>query len=81
MARYPVLLPGTALTLTNAGAVPGTLVALVVVTIAAVILVFPSFALLYIVQGRRLLGDGRLGTLPVGSPGHVNPTTNTSPRS
>ena len=56
MAQYPVLLPGTTVTLTTAGATQSTFVALVVVTIAAVILVVPSFALLYSLQGRRMLG-------------------------
>ena len=62
VAQYPVLLPGTAVTLTNAGATQATFVALVVVAIAAVILVVPSFALLYSLQGRRVLGDGEQGT-------------------
>ena len=51
VAQYPVLLPGTAVTLTNAGATQATFVALVVVAIAAVILVVPSFALLYTPAG------------------------------
>jgi hypothetical protein len=52
LAQYPLLLPGTDVTLTNAGATQATFVALVVVAIAAVILVVPSFALLYTLQGR-----------------------------
>ena len=56
VAQYPVLLPGTAVTLTNAGATQATFVALVVVAIAAVILVVPSFALLFALQRRRMLG-------------------------
>jgi cytochrome d ubiquinol oxidase subunit II len=62
VAQYPVLLPGTAVTLTNAGATQATFVALVVVAIAAVILVVPSFALLFSLQGRRMLGGGEQGT-------------------
>jgi len=58
VAQYPVLLPRTGMTLTSAGATQATFVALVVVAIAAVILVVPSFALLYTLQGRRLLGGG-----------------------
>ena len=58
VAQYPVLLPGTGVTLTNAGATQATFVALVVVAVAAVILVVPSFALLYALQGRRVLGGG-----------------------
>jgi len=64
VAQYPVLLPRTAVTLTNAGATQATFVALVVVAIAAVILVVPSFALLYSLQGRRMLGGGEQGTPP-----------------
>jgi cytochrome bd ubiquinol oxidase subunit II len=56
VAQYPVLLPGTAVTLTNAGATQATFAALVVVAIAAVILVVPSFALLFALQRRRMLG-------------------------
>ena len=52
------------MTLTNAGATQATFVALVVVAIAAVILVVPSFALLYSLQGRRMLGGGEQGTPP-----------------
>jgi cytochrome bd ubiquinol oxidase subunit II len=58
VAQFPVLLPRTAVTLTNAGATHSTFVALVVVAIAAVILVVPSFALLFTLQGRRMLGGG-----------------------
>jgi len=58
VAQYPVLLPGTGVTLTTAGATQTTFVGLVVVAIAAVILVVPSFALLYSLQGRRMLGGG-----------------------
>jgi cytochrome bd ubiquinol oxidase subunit II len=64
VAQYPVLLPGTTVTLTNAGATQATFVALVVVAIAAVILVVPSFALLFSLQGRRMLGGGEQGTPP-----------------
>jgi cytochrome bd ubiquinol oxidase subunit II len=64
VAQYPVLLPGTDVTLTNAGATQATFVALVVVAMAAVILVVPSFALLYILQGRHMLGGGEQGTPP-----------------
>jgi cytochrome bd ubiquinol oxidase subunit II len=67
VAQYPVLLPGTAVTLTNAGATQATFVALVVVAIAAVVLVVPSFALLFTLQGRRILGDGRQAT-PAAAP-------------
>jgi cytochrome d ubiquinol oxidase subunit II len=64
VAQYPVLLPGTSVTLTNAGATQATFVALVVVAIAAVILVVPSFALLFTLQGRRMLSGDEQGTPP-----------------
>jgi cytochrome bd ubiquinol oxidase subunit II len=64
VAQYPVLLPGTAVTLTNAGAPPGSFVSIVVIAVAAVILVVPSFALLFALQGRRLLDHDHPGPLP-----------------
>jgi cytochrome d ubiquinol oxidase subunit II len=73
-AQYPVLLPGTAVTLTNAGATQATFVALVVVAIAAAILVVPSFALLYSLQGRHMLGGGEQETLTGPQPRHSPPT-------
>ena len=59
--QYPVLLPGATVTLTNAGAPQATMVAIIVVFIAAVLLVGPSFALLFTLQSRRLLGAGERG--------------------
>jgi cytochrome d ubiquinol oxidase subunit II len=55
VAQYPSLLPGTPVTLGNAGAPHATLVALVVLFAAIALLVGPSFALLFWLQGRRLL--------------------------
>src|SRR5438034_1054688 len=55
VAQYPVLLPGTTVTLSNAGAPQSTLDAIVVLFVAAVLIVGPSFALLFSLQGRRLL--------------------------
>jgi cytochrome bd-type quinol oxidase subunit 2 len=57
VAQFPTLLPGTTLTLSNAGAPHATLVALVVVFIIAVVLVAPSFVLLFTLKNRRLLSD------------------------
>ena len=68
VAQYPVLLPGTPVTLSNAGAPPTTMTAVIVVFIAAAVLLAPSFALLYMLQGRRLLGGGEYGTLPAAAP-------------
>jgi cytochrome bd ubiquinol oxidase subunit II len=64
VAQYPVLLPGTEVTLSNAGAPGSTLVAIVVLFIVAVVLIGPSFGLLFTLQGRRLLGAGEQGTPP-----------------
>ena len=58
VAQYPVLLPGTGVTLSNAGAPHGILVAVIVLFIVAVLVIGPSFVLLYRLQGRQLLGDG-----------------------
>jgi cytochrome bd ubiquinol oxidase subunit II len=69
VAQYPVLLPGTEVTLTSAGATEATFVAIVVVAVAAVILVVPSFALLFILQGRRVLAGDEQGTPPGAAPG------------
>ena len=68
VAQYPALLPGTAVTLDNAGAPHATLVALVVLFIAVVLLIGPSFALLFTLQGRRLLHADEPGTQPSATP-------------
>jgi cytochrome d ubiquinol oxidase subunit II len=64
VAQYPVLLPGTTVTLSNAGAPHATLVAIVVLFVVAVVLVGPSFALLFSLQGRRVLHADDIGTMP-----------------
>ena len=68
VAQYPVLLPGTGVTLSNAGAPDSTLVAIVVLFIAAAVLIGPPFVLLYALQGRRLLGAGESGMLAAADP-------------
>ncbi len=84
VAQYPVLLPGTAVTLSNAGAPHATLVAIVVLFVVAVVIVGPSFALLFSLQGRRLLHTDDDGTVlaavpagqsqpPAGPPGGPPP--------
>src|SRR6202007_92335 len=55
VAQYPVLLPGPNVTLSNAGAPESTMAAIVVLFGAAVVIVGPSFALLFSLHGRRLL--------------------------
>jgi cytochrome bd ubiquinol oxidase subunit II len=57
VAQYPVLLPGTGLTLSNGSAPGGSLAALVVVFVMALLLVGPSFLLLFWLRGRQLLGS------------------------
>ena len=63
VAQYPALLPGTPVTLSNAGAPHATQTALVVLFAALVLLVGPAFALLFFLQSRRVLsaGDAALG--------------------
>ena len=68
VAQYPVLLPGTAVTLSNAGAPNDTLAAIVVLSIVAVLLIGPAFILLYRLQGRRLLGADEPATRAGESP-------------
>ena len=63
VAQYPVLLPGTAVTLSNAGAPDATLVAIVWLFIVVVLIIGPSFALLFWLQGRGLLQAGQGETL------------------
>ncbi|HEY1623679.1 MAG TPA: cytochrome d ubiquinol oxidase subunit II [Streptosporangiaceae bacterium] len=55
VAQYPVLLPGTGVTLSNAGAPGQTLVAIVWLFVVVLVLIGPAFALLFALQGRRLL--------------------------
>jgi cytochrome d ubiquinol oxidase subunit II len=61
VAQYPVLLPGTGLTLANGAAPHSVLVTVVVVFVAAALLVAPSFLLLFSLHGRQLLGEGHAG--------------------
>ncbi len=68
VAQYPVLLPGTTVTLSNAGAPQTTLVAIVVLFAVAVVLVGPAFALLFFLQGRRLLHADDVGTVLAAAP-------------
>ncbi|HEX3592057.1 MAG TPA: cytochrome d ubiquinol oxidase subunit II [Pseudonocardiaceae bacterium] len=76
VAQYPVLLPGTSVTLSDAGAPQSTLVALVVVFIAAVLLLVPSFGLLYRLQSRRMLDEANEhGPHPVAVPARRPPTS------
>ena len=55
VAQYPALLPGTGLTLTSGSAPHPVLVTVVVVFVAAIALVIPSFLLLFSLHGRQLL--------------------------
>ena len=60
VAQYPVLLPGTSLTLTTGAAPHSILVTVVVVFAAAAVLVGPSFLLLFSLHGRQLLESENL---------------------
>jgi len=84
VAQYPVLLPGTGVTLSNAGAPHATLVALIGLFVVVVVIVGPSLALLFSLQGRRLLHADDGGTVlataparrtqpPAGPPGRPPP--------
>jgi cytochrome d ubiquinol oxidase subunit II len=55
VAQYPALLPHTPVTLSNAGAPHAVLVALFVLFLAAIVLIGPSFVLLFALQSRRVL--------------------------
>jgi len=69
VAEYPTLLPGTGVTLSNAGAPHATLVAIIVLFIVAVAVIGPSFALLFSLHGRRILGPGDGAALSAGTGG------------
>jgi cytochrome d ubiquinol oxidase subunit II len=58
VAQYPSLLPGTPVTLSNAGAPHATLVALVVLFAVVALLVGPSFLLLFSLHSRQVLQAG-----------------------
>ena len=70
VAQYPVLLPGTNVTLSNAGAPDTTQTAIVVLFVAAVVILGPSFALLFSLQGRRLLHADDAGAVLTTAPAH-----------
>lgn len=61
IAEYPVLLPATGATLHAAAAPEATLVALLWVSLCALLLVGPSFLLLFSLQGKRLLVEDDAG--------------------
>jgi cytochrome bd ubiquinol oxidase subunit II len=69
VAQYPTLLPGTPVTLSDAGAPHTTLVALVVLFVAVVLIVGPSFGLLFALQGRQVLQHegGEIAVAPGGA--------------
>ena len=76
VAQYPVLLPHTGITIDNAGAPQSTMVALIVVFVAAVVLVGPSFILLFALQSRRVLRSDESTSLPATE---TEPGTTTPP--
>jgi cytochrome bd ubiquinol oxidase subunit II len=79
VAQYPVLLPRTSVTLSNAGAPNTTMVPLVILFIVAVLLIGPSFILLYTLQRRRLLQAGEPATSAAGiAAGRAGPPASTA---
>jgi cytochrome bd ubiquinol oxidase subunit II len=78
VAQYPVLLPGTAVTLSNAGAPHTTMVALVSLFIVVVLVIGPSFALLFSLHGRRLLHAGDAGALSAAAAAGTQPPAGAS---
>jgi cytochrome bd ubiquinol oxidase subunit II len=68
VTQYPALLPGTTVTLSNAGAPHATLAALVVVFTVAVALILPSYILLLGLQTRHVLSSGQDGMVSGGPP-------------
>jgi cytochrome d ubiquinol oxidase subunit II len=77
VARYPVLLPGTGLTLAGAGAPHATFVSLIVLFVVVALVIGPSFALLFFLQGRQALTeDHRPAVASAGAvPAGVSPET------
>jgi len=73
VAQYPVLLPGTGMTLSNAGAPHATLVAVVVLAIIVVLLIGPSFALLFALHGRHVLTGEHLHAARPAGPALASP--------
>jgi cytochrome bd ubiquinol oxidase subunit II len=73
VAQYPVLLSGTSVTLANAGAPHASLVAIVWLFVVAVVLVGPSFALLFTLHGRQILGGSDVAAMPGISPARGTP--------
>ncbi len=73
VAQYPVLLPGTPLTLNNAGAPYDVMVAIVLLFIVAAALIGPSFILLYLLQSRTLLTDTAEPDMPPAGDGPQPP--------
>ena len=57
VAQYPQLLPRAGVTIDNAGAPHATLVAVIVIFVAALVLVGPAFVLLFSLQSRRALSS------------------------
>ena len=64
VAQYPTLLPRTGLTLSDGSAPHATLVTVFAVFVLAVVLVIPSFLLLFWLHGRQLLESDEPPTMP-----------------
>jgi cytochrome d ubiquinol oxidase subunit II len=57
VAQYPTVLPGTNLSLSNAGAPTATLDTLLVLAVLVLVVVTPAFSFLFWLQGRQLLSS------------------------
>jgi cytochrome bd ubiquinol oxidase subunit II len=57
VSQYPALLPGSTLTIQNVGTPEATLVSIVALFATVVVVILPSFAFLFYLQGRRALSD------------------------
>jgi cytochrome d ubiquinol oxidase subunit II len=57
VAQYPTVLPGTSLSVRNAGAPAATLDTLLVLAVIVVVVVTPSFLFLFWLQGRQMLSS------------------------
>jgi cytochrome d ubiquinol oxidase subunit II len=79
VAQYPALLPGTAVTLADAGAPHATLAAIVVLFAALVLLIGPSFVLLFAMQHRQILAGGEALAGTAGPAGAVAPARAAGP--
>jgi cytochrome bd ubiquinol oxidase subunit II len=80
VAQWDYLLPET-LTVSQAGAPAGTITAVLVAAVLAVLLIVPAFALLYTLDQKGLLPEEGVEELPDQATGSRTPDESLSPRS